>query len=214
MNECFAEFKAIDKKIYYGLGAIKNVGFEAISNIVKERENNGKFKSFVDFMNRVSIKDVNKLQLEGLTKAGAFDEFDEDRSKIFNSIPKIIQQIKKVNEDKANNQTNLFDDNESTSNSFEFQNSIPWSQKQLLTEEFKSLGFYISNHPLTEYEETFNQLRIISYSDFYNNNEGEGLVAGTIMSMQEKKVLKEHHTRLLNLVIKKENLNYFCFLKF
>ena len=214
VNECFAEFKAIDKKIYYGLGAIKNVGFEAISNIVKERENNGKFKSFVDFMNRVSIKDVNKLQLEGLTKAGAFDEFDEDRSKIFNSIPKIIQQIKKVNEDKANNQTNLFDDNESTSNSFEFQNSIPWSQKQLLTEEFKSLGFYISNHPLTEYEETFNQLRIISYSDFYNNNEGEGLVAGTIMSMQEKKVLKEHHTRLLNLVIKKENLNYFCFLKF
>ena len=65
INKCFAEFKAIDGKIYYGLGAIKNVGFEAISNIIDEREENGKFKSLVDFINRVDAKDVNKLQLEG-----------------------------------------------------------------------------------------------------------------------------------------------------
>ena len=51
------------------MGAIKNVGFEAISNIVNEREKNGKFKSFPDFINRVSLKDINKLQLEGLVKA-------------------------------------------------------------------------------------------------------------------------------------------------
>ena len=79
INNCYAEFKAIDGKIYYGLGAIKNVGFEAISNIVKERENHGKFKSFFDFISRVHSKDVNKLQLEGLTKAGAFDEFENER---------------------------------------------------------------------------------------------------------------------------------------
>ena len=95
INECFAEFKASKGKILYGLGAIKNVGYEAISNIVKEREKNGKFKSLLDFMNRVNIKDVNKLQLEGLTKSGAFDNFEKDRNKIFQSIPKIIQQIKK-----------------------------------------------------------------------------------------------------------------------
>ena len=59
-------------------------------------------------MNRVNIKDVNKLQLEGLTKSGAFDNFEKDRNKIFQSIPKIIQQIKKTNEDRANNQTSLF----------------------------------------------------------------------------------------------------------
>ena len=94
INKCFDEFKAIEGKIYYGLGAIKNVGFEAISNIVKEREANGNFKSLVDFINRVNPKDINKLQLEGLTKAGAFDEFDKNRNKIFNSIPKIIQKIK------------------------------------------------------------------------------------------------------------------------
>ena len=50
INKCFAEFKAIDNKMYYGLGAIKNVGFEAISNIINEREKNGNFKSFTDFI--------------------------------------------------------------------------------------------------------------------------------------------------------------------
>ena len=90
----FSDFKAIEEKLYYGLGAIKNVGFEAISNIVNEREKNGKFKTFVDFINRVNAKDVNKLQLEGLVKSGVFDEFDKDRNKILNSIPKIIQKLK------------------------------------------------------------------------------------------------------------------------
>ncbi len=190
INKCFADFKAIDGKIYYGLGAIKNVGFEAISNIIKERDRNGKFKSLEDFINRTDAKNVNKLQLEGLTKAGAFDEFDKDRNKIFLSIPKIIQKIKNVNDDKMNNQTSLFANNENNSEKFEFFASKPWKQKELLSEEFKSLGFYISNHPLNEYEEIFNQLKIISFNQFFSNDKNEGLVAGTIMSIQEKKSAK------------------------
>ena len=130
LNRCFAEFKAIDGKIYYGLGAIKNVGFEAIFNIIKERIKNGKFESFDDFIRRVNSKDVNKLQLEGLTKAGVFDEFDQNRNKIFNSIPKIIQQIKNINEDKHSNQTSLFENNKNISDKFEFIQSSPWKQKR------------------------------------------------------------------------------------
>ena len=190
INKCFAEFKAINGKIHYGLGAIKNVGFEAISNIVKERESNGNFKSLEDLMVRVNSKDVNKLQLEGLTKSGTFDEFDNDRNKILNSIPKIIQQIKNFNDDKANNQSSLFGNEDDVENKFEYLPSTPWSQKELLSEEFKSLGFYISNHPLNEYEEIFNQLGITSYDQFYKNDIYEGLVAGTIMSIQEKKSAK------------------------
>ena len=190
INNCFAEFKAIDGKIYYGLGAIKNVGFEAISNIVDEREKNGKFKSFFDFINRVNSKDVNKLQLEGLTKAGVFDEFEKDRNRIFLSIPKIIQQIKVINEDKSNNQTSLFANNDNHGHNFDFLPSKPWKQKELLSEEFKALGFYISNHPLSEHEELFNNLNILTYDEFYRNNDNEGLIAGTIMSIQEKKSAK------------------------
>ena len=168
INSCFAEFKAEEGKIFYGLGAIKNVGFEAISNILNERENNGKFKSFSDFINRVDAKDVNKLQLEGLTKAGAFDELNEDRGKIYNSIPKIIQKIKNINDDKTNNQSSLFGNSENQENEFEFVSSSSWKQKEVLSEEFKSLGFYISNHPLNEYKNIFNQLKIITYDNFSN----------------------------------------------
>ena len=213
INKCFAEFKSEKNKIFYGLGAVKNVGFEAISNIVKERENNGIFKSLNDFINRVDAKDVNKLQLEGLVKSGAFDEFTEDRNKFLNSIPKIIQKIKNINDDKLNNQTNLFNINSDEEN-FDFIKVKKWSKKELLFEEFKSLGFYISDHPLNEYKATFNDLNIISFKSFSVNNNSEALVAGTIMSIQEKKALKEHLLQLLNSVIMKVILNYFCFLKF
>ena len=138
LNRCYSDFRAVDGKIVYGLGAIKNVGLEAISNIIKEREKNGAFKSFTDFINRVNTKDVNKLQLEGLVKAGVFDEFDKDRNKILNSIPIIIQTIKNINDDKDNHQTNLFNDQEINQTEFEFLPSTPWTQKELLSEEFKS----------------------------------------------------------------------------
>ena len=211
INKCFAEFKALDGKIYYGLGAIKNVGYEAISNIINEREQNGKFKSFDNFISRVDSKDINKLQLEGLTKAGVFDCFEKDRNKIFISIPKIIQQNKNINQDKENNQSSLFGSSEGEDNQFEFLPSKPWKEKEVLTEEFKSLGFYISNHPLNEYEEIFNQLKIISFHQFNKDETSEGLVAGTIMSLQEKKSAKGTPYAIVKFSDKKGEFELFLF---
>ena len=103
--------------------------------LLKNEKKNGLFKSFDDFINRVDPKDVNKLQMEGFTKAGVFDEFKIDRNKIFTSIPKIIQQIKNINEDKKNNQTSLFESNDNSINKFDFSTSVSWSQK----------NFYLKN---------------------------------------------------------------------
>ncbi len=211
INKCFAEFKALDGKIYYGLGAIKNVGYEAISNIINEREQNGKFKSFDNFISRVDSKDINKLQLEGLTKAGVFDCFEKDRNKIFISIPKIIQQNKNINQDKENNQSSLFGSSEGEDYQFEFLPSKPWKEKELLTEEFKSLGFYISNHPLNEYEEIFNQLKITSFHQFNKDETSESLVAGTIMSLQEKKSAKGTPYAIVKFSDKKGEFELFLF---
>ena len=107
INKCFADFKPEKNKIFYGLGAIKNVGFEAVSNLVKERVKNGNYKSLTNFIKRVNPKDINKLQLEGLVKSGAFDELEKDRNSIMQSIPKIIQQNKVFSEEKTSNQSNL-----------------------------------------------------------------------------------------------------------
>ena len=191
INNCFAEFKADTNKIFYGLGAIKSVGFEAISNIINEREKNGKYQTFTDFINRVNPKDVNKLQLEGLVKAGAFDEIDPNRRKLVESIPKIISTIKSKYDEKISNQSNLFDnDNNKENENFEFETFEKWTTKELLAEEFNSLGFYISDHPLNEYKEFFTQLKIDSYKNFIDSDKTESLVAGTIMSIQEKKSAK------------------------
>ena len=211
INKCFSDFRAIGGKLVYGLGAIKNVGFDAITNIINDRENNGKYKSFVDFINRVNAKDVNKLQLEGLVKAGVFDEFDQNRFKILNSIPKIIQKIKNINDDKINKQTNLFDNQELTNKNFDFLPSETWTQKELLSEEFKSIGFYLTNHPLNEFEEIFNQLNIFNYSEFYSNDLNEGLVAGTIMSIQEKKSAKGTPYGIVKFSDKKAEFELFLF---
>ena len=71
------------------------------------------------------------------------------------------------------------------------------------------MGFYISDHPLNEYEEIFNQLNIISYENFFNNELNEGLVAGTIMAIQEK--AKGTPYAIIKFSDKKENLSYFFF---
>ena len=212
INNCFAEFKAEKNKIFYGLGAIKSVGFEAISNIIKEREKNGKFKTYMDFINRVDPKDVNKLQLEGLVKAGAFDEIDLNRKKLFNAIPKIIQTIKSKHDEKISNQTNLFDNiNNENNEKFEFEITKPWTKKELLNEEFLSLGFYMSDHPLNEYKEFFAHLEIDPFKEFIESNKTEALVAGTIMSIQEKKSIKGNSYAIVKFSDNKSEFEIFLF---
>ena len=125
-----------------------------------------------------------------MVKSGVFDEFETDRNKILNSIPKIIQKIKNINDDKLTNQSNLFSDMNDEKNNFDYVETKTWTKKELLSEEFKSLGFYISDHPLNEYREIFDELKITSYKDFLQNNESEALIAGTVMSIQEKKSAK------------------------
>jgi len=212
INNCYADFKADKNKIFYGLGAVKSVGFEAISNIVSEREKKGKFKSITDFINRVDPKDANKLQLEGLVKAGAFDELDNNRKKLFDSIPKIITTIKSKYEERMGKQTNLFEEvgNQENQN-FEFISKQTWSKKELLAEEFKSLGFYISDHPLNEYKEFFDELEIDSYKDFINSNKSETLIAGTIMSIQEKKSSKGTPFAIIKFSDNKSEFELFLF---
>ena len=90
---------------------LKRSGFEAISNVIKERKENGKFLSIEDFLKRVSSKDINKLQLEGLIKAGAFDCIDKNRSKLYENVPEIIKQSKSYDENLQVDQINLFEAN-------------------------------------------------------------------------------------------------------
>ena len=191
INQCFAEFIPKDKTLYYALGAIKNVGFEAISHLVKEREKNGKFKSMSDFINRINPKNINKLQMEGLVKAGAFDSIFKNRKIIYDNIPNIIQNNKTIYENKIQNQSSLFsDDSQKVSYLLQDKKVSSWSNDEVLSKEFESVGFYISNHPLKDYLEIISQHKVKYFKDFQKSNENDAFVAGTIMSIKEKKTAK------------------------
>jgi len=116
INRCFADFQYDKDNFYYALGGIKSVGYEAVSKIVKERIKNGNFTSINNFLIRVTPKDINKLQLEGLVKAGAFDNLDNNRQALYNSIPNFILKTKSIYENKAANQIDLFASDEEQDN--------------------------------------------------------------------------------------------------
>ena len=191
INTCFADFKPEKNKIYYALSGIKSVGREAVSNLINERQKNGKFKSINDFIKRSNPKDINKLQLEGLTKAGAFDDLEKNRKALFESIPKIIQLNKSLWEEKESNQNSLFADSSDRNEViFKTETNNNWSNNDILMNEFQSIGFYMSDHPLNIYTDYFDKMKIVSFNHFNQSSESTALVAGTIMSIQEKKSSK------------------------
>ena len=190
INKCFADFQFDENNFYYALGGIKSVGYEAVSNIVKERIKNGEFKSISNFLNRVNPKDINKLQLEGLVKAGAFDNINNNRQALFNSIPNFILKTKNIFENKANNQINLFGSDDVQDNEIVF-NHEDWDFEERLSKEFEAIGFFISDHPLNQFKEIFNDYKIIDYAKFNSeNNIKDANIAATLLKIQERKTAK------------------------
>ena len=190
INKCYADFRSDDKNFYYALGGIKSVGYEAVSNIVKERINNGEFKSIYDFIIRVNPKDINKLQLEGLVKAGAFDNLNTNRQSLFNSIPNLILKSKNNFENKIANQIDLFSTEEVKDEDIILRTN-DWKFEERLSKEFEAVGFFISDHPLNQFKEIFEDYKIINFNKFNTENEiKEKNIAATLLKIQERKTQK------------------------
>ncbi|MDC1030667.1 DNA polymerase III subunit alpha [Candidatus Pelagibacter sp.] len=199
INECFADFRTINDNFYYALGGIKAVGYEAISNVVEERVKNGKFSSINDFLKRINPKDMNKLQLEGLVKAGAFDNLNTNRQALFDSIPNFILKTKNIYDNKLNNQIDLFSEEEISKNDI-INNIEDWNFEERLSKEFEAVGFFISDHPLNQFTEIFDDYKIKDYSDFNLNDEIKNTnIAATLLKVQERKTAKGNSYAVLKL---------------
>ena len=191
INNSFADFLPKENTIYYALSAIKAVGYEAISNVINERETNGKFLSLEDFIKRVSSKDINKLQLEGLVKAGAFDCLDKNRAKLFENVPEIIKQAKNFDEIDELNQINLFDTSTNQEFKISFSSLNDWDQSEKIKREFESIGFFVSDHPLKNFKQTLESYNVKNYQSFIEDVDlKECMLSGTVMAIQEKKTAK------------------------
>ncbi len=158
VNKSFTKFTVDNSKIRFGLGSIKNVGIAVVDSIVRERQQNGEYKSFTDFCERVQDEAVNKKCIESLIKAGAFDEFGQTRSTLLASFESIIDTIQNSARKSFKGQVTMFDLDAMDSDDkeelkYSFTELKEYEDKDLLSMEKEMLGIYISGHPLEKIRE-------------------------------------------------------------
>ena len=211
INKCFADFRSDDNNFYYALGGVKAVGYMAVSNIVNERIKNGEFKSINDFIKRVKPKDINKLQLEGLVKAGSFDNINSNRYALFNSIPNFILKSKSNFDNKVANQIDLFSSDEIKDEDIVLQIE-DWKFEERLSKEFEAIGFFISDHPLNQFKEIFDNYNIIDFNKFNSDKEIKANnIAATLLKIQEKKTQKGNTYAIIKLTDLRSVFELFIF---
>lgn len=153
INKSYTKFTVDNEKIRFGLGSIKNVGTAAVDEIVEERTKNGEFKDFADFCERIKDLSVNKKCVESLTKAGAFDYFEQTRSTLIASYETIIDTISNSDKKSFDGQVSMFDltpvENKKIDEIKYNYTILPeYAEKEMLFMEKEMLGIYISGHPL------------------------------------------------------------------
>lgn len=140
--------------IRFGLRAIKNVGHNVVAAIIEERNQNGAFMSFSDFLERISAHDLNKKSLEALIKSGAFDAIGE-RNQLLGNLETALDYSREIRQSKAQNQSSLFSliEDKSSLPSLKMKEFGPASFEERLRWEKELLGLYISGHPLNKFKE-------------------------------------------------------------
>ncbi len=146
--------------IRYGLGGASGVGEIAVRSIISEREKNGLYKSFFDFIKRVDLRAVNKRTIETLVKAGAFDCFEgvhraqylQTDAKGITFVEKAIKFGNNFKKNQASMQTSLFGDSEEVQiPEPEIPQCEPWNELEKLEKEKEVTGLYLSGHPLDSF---------------------------------------------------------------
>ena len=153
VNKSKTYFSVKDKKIRFGLAALKGVGETMCDMIVKEREENGEFKDFADFLGRCYQYGVNKRVIESMIFSGAFDCFKINRSVLYAVYDQALKQVSDVKKKTSGGQISIFGDNEIID--IQYPNLKEYDNFQKLKKEKEIIGIYISGHPLDAYRDKF-----------------------------------------------------------
>ena len=190
INESYLKFAVINKKIRFALSSIKNVGKNAIEYIIRERKENGRYLSFVDFCERVSGETVNKKCIESLIKAGCFDEIEKDitRYDLLDCFESIVENVNETKKKNYINQLSFFDiDSNSPKSqiSIKKSNRIP-TKKDLLNLEKEVIGIYVSGHPLDDYVKYIEKNSTVSTNKLNVEDDEENI--DSVMEYDQKTV--------------------------
>ena len=160
VNKSYYRFTVEDGKIRFGLEAVKNVGHKLLLDIARERETNGQFKSFTNFLERMSGTELNKRSLESLIKCGAFDSLGANRRQLMAVYEDLLSGITAQNRQNIAGQVSLFDADGALgaeNDADELPNLPEFDKRELLNMEKETIGLYLSGHPLDDYREKITQ---------------------------------------------------------
>ena len=185
-------FGAVDGKIRFGLGAIKGVGESAIEAILEARQK-GQFTDLFDFCERVDSRRVNRKVVEALVKAGAFDFEKKPRRQLFDTIERAVERGASSQRDRAVGQESLFGllaapggAGKKGGLKNDYAQVEEWSEKERLAFEKEAIGFYVSGHPLHQYDRELKRYaRPVTYVQRARKDE-KVTVAGIVAQLRER----------------------------
>ncbi len=197
VNRSLATFDVKDGKVVYALGALKNVGVDAMRLIVEARktDNGGEkpFATLFDLARRVDLKRVGKRPLEMLARAGAFDVLDANRARVFEALDGLVAYSAAIHEAKTSSQVSLFGEAGADLPEPRMANRNDWLPVERLGNEHQAVGFYLSGHPLDDYMTALKRKDVKTVTEVTLLAERGPLVAklaGSVSSRQERKSAK------------------------
>ncbi|MDB5482190.1 MAG: polymerase subunit alpha, partial [Caulobacteraceae bacterium] len=159
INRSGADFEVEEGQVLYALGAVRNVGLQAMAHVVQVRRTGGRFRDIFDFLERIDPRQVNKRALESLARAGAFDSVHPNRAQLVEAAETLIAHAQATAADRASAQESLFGDAAEAS-----RPRLPrverWDPVRQLDEELAAVGFYLSGHPLGDMTEVLRRNRV------------------------------------------------------
>jgi DNA polymerase-3 subunit alpha len=174
--------------VRYALAAIKNVGRQAMADVVREREHNGTFADLADFATRLGSSGANKRQFENLVRAGAFDSIDPNRKRLYEGAESVMRLANASAQERDSGQESLFGGGaEDDSARLRLPDTLDWPVMDRLTHEFEAVGSYLSAHPLDAYSGQLRRLRVTPANEITPRMAGTAPnVAGVVISRQER----------------------------
>jgi DNA polymerase-3 subunit alpha len=169
INEGFSHFSVCAQGIRYGLSALKSVGKSVIDAVVEERNANGKYRDLQDFISRLSGKEVNKRTIESFIKSGAFDCFGVNRRQMMMVYLQMIDSVNQERKSAMSGQMSLLDflgEEEKKDFAISYPDVPEYDKMELLANEKEVVGFYVSGHPLDDYQKLMSDNVDAVSSDF------------------------------------------------
>ena len=188
INRSHVAFEVDGNTIIYALAALKGVGAQAVKEIVAARGDR-KFADLADFADRINPRAVNKRVLESLAQAGAFDEFEGNRARVFPAMDAVLARAQRSHDSAAIGQNELFGGG-GTREPIVLAQAEPWLPAERLRREYEAVGFFLSGHPLDDYAAVLKKLRVQSWADFSRAVKAgatAGRVAGTVVARTERR---------------------------